>query len=253
MTDPDPHDTARIRTLRNAALASTRRAELSGYLRGLAHARRRDAGLLHLARWLAECDAIHDEHPVPAFLDALAPILHRGNAFDPGADAGDAELRDRAYGVFRTHRPALHEDVDSAHLAPDVPFDWPLPDLDFRGTFVFTGVFVTCDRALAERLTASLGARVHPRPVQHADVLVVGAQANPAWHSSAQGRTIQQILHWKRAGRTRCAVIPETHWAAAVLAHTRGQPDRGPPGLDPPAIAPPHHPESSRPTNGETP
>ena len=214
-TDDDvPH----VLTIRGPDLVDHRKSELTGLLAGLAHARAPDHGMTYLVNWLVRREELHEEYPVPELLHVLTPLLHRADRFDPDSNEADGKYLERIHAALRLHRPHLVARSEDLHARADVPYDDPVPPIEFPGHgFIFTGLFDGCERGMAERLTEAYGGIIHPRAVQKADYLVVGSRAHPGWKTSSQGRKIQNILTWRRDDRTDCRIVSEHDWIRALI------------------------------------
>ena len=205
-----------LRVVRARDLVDHRLSEIAGFVQGVSAARGHNARALRmLVRWIESAEELHDIWPVSRWREAARWILDTN---DP-----DPEAVARTWRYIGHGSPKLVERVRRQRLRPIAEYDDPAPPIVFEGrVFVLTGIFESCSRGspeepgLAEAATTALGGTVHPRTIQRADYLVVGARANPAWKHSRFGRKIQRVQEWRKRYKTECAIVTEEHWAAAL-------------------------------------
>lgn len=167
-----------------------------------------DGELRALEEWIARASRLQSQ----PLVDQICALAARAS-FDPNDQGARVTLLE-AIQKLTGGLPS------NGSLTPtSLPLTDPLPVLEFQGkNFCLTGTFNSGRRARCEDIVRALGGLTCRAMVQYVDYLVIGATATESWLHSSYGRKIQDAVHWRDRGVSKVAIIPETHWVAAVKA-----------------------------------
>lgn len=167
-----------------------------------------DVELTMLEEWITHAWRLESQ----PLVDKICSLARRASV-DPTDHGVRTELLE-AIGKLTGGSPS------NGKLAPtSLPLTNPLPPLEFQGRkFCLTGTFNSGTRAKCEQVIHALGGLTNRTMVQCVDYLVIGATATDSWLHSSYGRKIQDAVHWRDRKLSEVAIVPESHWVAAVKA-----------------------------------
>ena len=170
-----------------------------------------DGEISFLRTWLSDHKNIRDIWPADQIVDRLSVAMMDGVI-------AQSERNDLLELISRVARNDFAETGASGVAAPEMSI---IPnhqgEIDFTGSFCFTGNFAYGTRDVCHFVSRRLGAEIHRDVTQKTNYLIIGEGHNPDWKHGAFGSKIERAMRWQQKN-TLPITVHERTWIAAIEA-----------------------------------